>query len=1023
MAIPVKQSIPINFAQGLDLKTDPFQVPIGKFLALQNSIFTKGGLLQKRNGFGYLSTLPDDTYTYLTTFNGNLTAIGSNLAAYNEANASYIVKGQIQPVTVNTLPLVRNNFNQTQSDSVIASNGVVCTVYTESTGGGVDYKYVIADSVTGQNIVAPTLIPSSVGTVAGSPRVFLLGNYFCVVYTVLSGGNYQLQYIAISINQPTIVTTPTQYVSSYEQTSNLSWDGIVSNNSLYIGYSTTTGGQSVKITVLTSQRASQGLAPNGTTSFAGQTATSMSMCADATGVIWAAYYNSGTSNGYALAINSILGTLLAPTQIITAMSVDNITCVAQNSICYVYYEVVNAYSYDSSIPTDYIDAVNVTLTGTVSSTTTIVRGVGLASKAFIIAGTIYFLSAYQSSYQPSYYLINATESLSSSPVIVSSLAYENGGGYVLTGLPSAIVDGTTVSIAYLFKDLIAAVNKNTNVPSGTQVNGIYSQTGINLVSFDLTTTGLDTAEIGNNLNLSGGFLWGYDGVQPVENNFFVYPDNIEATVSPTGGSMSVQQYYYQVTYEWTDNQGNAFRSAPSIPITVTTVSATSSVTINVPYLRLTYKVKSPVKIVVYRWSAAQEIYYQVTSISQPVLNNTTADSVAIVDTSSDATILGNNILYTTGGVVENVSGPASNLLTLFDDRLWLVDAEDQNLLWYSKQVIEATPVEMSDLFTFYVAPSTAAQGSTGVITAISPLDDKLIIFKANALYYINGTGPDNTGSNSQYSQPIFVTSTVGCSNQKSIVFMPQGLMFQSDKGIWLLGRDMSTQYIGAPVESLTIGATVLSAVNVPGTNQVRFTMNNGYTLMYDYYYGQWGTFVKIPGLSSTLYKNLHTYISAFGQVFQETPGIYLDGSEPTLLSFQTGWINPAGLQGYIRSYWFYLLGVYKTPHKLELQIAYDYSPTPEQSVLITPNNYNPTYGNSGVYGQQSPYGGPPALENWRVFMAKQRCQAFQIYLNEVYDPTFDVPAGQGLTLSGINLVLGVKKAWRNISSATSAGAS
>ena len=46
-----KQPLSINFAAGLDLKTDPFQVSPGKFLGLANSIFTKGGLLQKRNGF------------------------------------------------------------------------------------------------------------------------------------------------------------------------------------------------------------------------------------------------------------------------------------------------------------------------------------------------------------------------------------------------------------------------------------------------------------------------------------------------------------------------------------------------------------------------------------------------------------------------------------------------------------------------------------------------------------------------------------------------------------------------------------------------------------------------------------------------------------------------------------------------------------------------------------------------------------------------------------------------------------
>ena len=136
------------------------------------------------------------------------------------------------------------------------------------------------------------------------------------------------------------------------------------------------------------------------------------------------------------------------------------------------------------------------------------------------------------------------------------------------------------------------------------------------------------------------------------------------------------------------------------------------------------------------------------------------------------------------------------------------------------------------------------------------------------------------------------------------MFQPQGLMFQSDKGIWLLGRDLSTQYIGAPVEAYNDN-TVVAAINVPGTNQVRFTLDNGITLMYDYYVGQWATFNNIPAISSTLYQSLHTYINANGQVFQENEGSYLDGSKPVLMSFQTSWIHLAGVQGYERFYPFY----------------------------------------------------------------------------------------------------------------------
>ena len=733
---------------------------------------------------------------------------------------------------------------------------------------------------------------------------------------------------------------------------------------------------------------------------------------------------------------------MTPTTTIASGTYLNITSAANAGIVAVFAEKSNNYSYDGAIPTHFVDLRTVTLpatvtTGAVSSTVVSCRSVGLASKAFLIGTKAYYLAAYQSPYQPTYFMVNGSDSTSAAPVLAGKLAYSNGGGYLTTGLPSAGVTGTTAVTSYLFKDSIQAVNKGTALPSGTQTAGIYSQTGVNLASFAFGTAHLDTAEIGNDLHLGGGFLWMYDGYLPVEHNFLVWPDSVEATWSATGGSMASHPqggttpdpnpgaYYYQVTYEWTDNQGNAFRSAPSIPVAVQTsgTASTGSVTINIPTLRLTVKTANPVKIVIYRWSLGQQIYYQVTSITAPTLNSTTTDSIAFVDTLSDATILGNNILYTTGGVVEDVNAPASDILSLFDTRLWLVDAEDRNLLWYSKQCIEATPVEMSDLFTVFIPPTVAT--ATGEITALSPMDDKLIISKGgNSFVYINGSGPDNTGANSQYSPPIFITSTVGCANQKSIVLIPQGMMFQSNKGIWLLGRGLDTSYIGAAVEDFTTGATVLSAVTVPETNQVRFTLDTGITLMYDYFYGQWGSFVGTPSLSSCIWQDLHTFINSYGAAYQESPGAYLDGSNPVLMKFRTGPIRIGELQHYQRAYFFYLLGDYISPHKLVVSMAYDYSNSPSQSVIITPTNFSTPYGSGpsqSPYGQGNPYGGPGISENWRVFLERQRCMAISLTCQEVYDASLGVPAGAGLTLSGINMVCAFKKPFRPQSAAHSAG--
>lgn len=1083
-----KTPINIPFSQGVQTKTDVKQLPIGQFANLKNTIFDNDGLLQKRNGYQALTPIGNSDSTQLTTFNGNLLAIGDTLKAYSQGSGAWTSSGALQPVSVDVLSLVRSNTNQSACDSVVAPNGLVCTVFTDNIPtNGVNvasYKYVISDSTTGQNVIAPTVIPVAGGAVGGTVRVFLLGSYFIIVLSAVIAAADSLRYIAISTINPTN-TSNASISTSYVPNAGGSFDGIVANNRLYLAWCGTSS--TVKMTSLAFT-----LAQSNVVTFTSQDATHMSVTADnsgSTAIIYASFYDTGSGDGYTLAVDHILNTVLAPTKTISSITVRNIVSTAQNAVCTVFYEVINAYTYDSTIATDYVRSRTCTQAGVLGTAATVDRGISLASKAFLLDGVTYMLAAYGSSFQPTYFLINGSGN------VISKLAYSNGAVAPFYGLTNVTLTGNEAQMAYLIKDQIQAVNKTQGVANTV---GIYSQTGVNLVSFDIGSSVKTTSEIGSALHLTGGFLWMYDGLTPVEHGFHLWPDSVETLASTGGGSMAPQQYFYQATYEWSDNQGMVHRSAPSIPVTVTPVAsvnhtfadtdvntgteritvtghgystgtvftltnpgtlptpfvistnyyviridantiqvATSlalalagtpinitnagsgtntihvgtnqnSVAVYVPTLRLTYKIANPVKIVLYRWSTAQQVYYQTTSILTPVLNDTTVDYVTITDTNSDAQILGNNILYTTGGVLENIEPGAIKTMTLWQGRLVVLNSEDRNLLGLSKQVIEGVPVEMTNLLTLYVAPTIGSQGSTGPIETTAAMDEKLIVFKDNAIYYFNGQGPDNTGANSQIGDPVFITSTVGCSNQASIVFMPNGLMFQSDKGIWLLGRDLATTYIGAPVQGFTQNATVLSAVSVPNTNQIRFTLDSGITLMYDYYYNRWGTFVNIPAISSTLYEGLHTYLNDRGEVFQETPSQYLDGSNPVLMSFTTGWINPAGLQGFLRAYEMYIMGTYISPHKLQVQIAYDYNSNPSQSTVFTPDNYVASWGGEQLWGSNGPWGGPGNIENWRIFFDQQKCSAFQITINEIFDPSYGTTAGAGLTMSGINMTVGLK---------------
>ena len=1069
-----KQPVQVNFSEGLDGKTDPYQVSIGKFLTLTNSVFTTAGRLTKRNGYGLITALPNTDQTTLATLNDNLIATGTSLYAFSEDTNQWLNQGNIQPVDLNTLSLVKNSLNQESPDIAVASSGLACLVYIQS---ALAY-YQIYDSVTGQQIVGITALPST----AKCPRVYVLGSHFIITFLDTVSASTHLQYIAIAVTNPTAPGAATDLANNVLSL-NSGYDCLVANNNLYFGYEGSAS--TVKIGYLTSQFVVSSIVASSTTS-----AALLSLAEDLdTGTIFMSWWNSSSTTTFAAAFGYSLNIKMAVTTLTSSTTLSEITSVAANGTVTIFEEVPNNYSYQisgSNVPSDFVAKESCALpasgtgTGTATARTVMLRGVGLASKSFIASnGITYMLVVYgsnsqtvtpQQSNQSTYFLVDSTGNT------YLRLAYANAGGYAPTQvLPNVVAFGDQYLTPYLHTDFLATINKTTST-SVSSTNAIYTNFGISLAQITLVSQQF-SSEIASQLNLTGGMMWSYDGVKPVENNFQVFPENVGVVGTASGGGLVIGvTYFWQFCYEWTNNQGNLERSAPSIPVSFTpaaagstftgnvtsgspivtsvssftglqvgqtisgtsvpgrkilslnpgagtltmtgnatgtttpvlTPSAATSVGLEVPELRLTYKTN--VRIVGYRWSTAQPTYYQFTSLTSPTLNNPANDSVTIPDLTSDANILGNVILYTTGGVIENIAAPASADIAVFKSRVMLLDAEDRNLIWFSKQVIENTPVEFSDLFTIYVAPTIGAQGSTGPITAISAMDDKFVVFKRDAIYYVTGNGPDNTGNNNDFSDPVFITSSVGCTNPNSIVLMQNGIMFQSDKGIWLLGRDLSTQYIGAPVENYNAD-TVKSATNIPGTTQVRFVLSSNVILMYDYFYNQWGTFSTVQATSATLYHNKHTYLNEFGQVFQETEGSYLDGSSPVLMNFTTAWFNVAGLRGFERFYFGFLLGTYITPFKLIMSLAYDYLASPQQQITITPDNATPNWGDENVWGGGQPWGGPGNVFQARFFPQKQKCQTFQIAMQEIYDPSMGVAAGQGLSLSGMNIVIGAKKGY------------
>jgi hypothetical protein len=1117
MAVPVKQSVPINFSGGLDLKTDPKQINPGKFLALNNSVFTTGGQLTKRNGFGSLGTTIVNAPTLSSQAYSSAVAAGRTISAYNNElvlndgfnTFSYLedvdgwnYKGKNTLCSVSTASVYNSANTVTYSDSAINYNlGQKMFVFWNFTPGSNSVSYSVIDLITSEVIKNYTIV----SIYAEAPKCFAVGSFFYILVLNSSSGFFDLYKYGAN----GFISSTASFINDNNAVTSL--DVIVVGTTVYVGYNGS--GSNVKIRSYDSSMsaiaavAKSDIAPNG-----------LSLFSDGTN-IWCAYGTGSAVNCFimslslgvtvkapylidnsALAVNTrnvtgcydgnqgvifydqiqnatvgqqivfvTIGSSTLQPAVGSSVVVTSNTAVTSNAlwggqIVALTYpsgtpQVLNTVGYyrvsswttttltltnlgmngsiavGATIPVNALMTINATVgnldlisvTGFLNyansnisvNTSSVAASVGtpliymnsvsLASKAFAYNGIAHVSVLYSDSVQPSYFLTNLYNyvTTNAAPIgnVVSTIFSDEAGGIVCESALSAfsynvglisvlpqINKRTDLSADGIFELSLLkrnVITAKTYIPVDPfypdPILQISANSGVYAVDIDFTVKNPSTAFLGNNLLTGSGVVNSYDGANVSEQNFLIYPENVILVQGTTLGALTLSSTYgYIAVYEWVDNKGNIVQSTPSPATSITLPSSgNNSIGIMVPTLRVTGK--QNVNIVIYRTIANGSIYYRLSTIT----NNPLSNYGVVTDYASDASIQSNQQLYTTGALPD-VAPPSGTIMSTFKNRVMVVDSENPTDMWYSKQVLSGSPVEF--VLSFVQNIGTAG----GNLTGVYQMDDKLILFKAGSLLYMVGTGPTASGSGNDFTDPLPVAFDAGCVDSGSIVLMPLGLMFKSAKGIYLLDRGLNSSYIGADVEKYNANH-VLSSQLIPNSTQVRFLLDNGITLFYDYYYKQWGTF-SIGGVSDCIFQGQHTIVAGNGTVYKETPGVYLDGANPVLMNFTTSWIKFAGLQGYQRAFFFYLLAEYISPHSLSFGIAYDFSSSLTQVSIITPDPTN-------------------NLENWRVFLAQQRCQAFQIQLQEVYGGT----PGAGFTMSGLNLIVGAKSQFTTIAAAQSVG--
>lgn len=653
----------------------------------------------------------------------------------------------------------------------------------------------------------------------------------------------------------------------------------------------------------------------------------------------------------------------------------------------------------------------------------------VSDAAMAILGTVQSPQSYES------YLVEVDTNVVTLPPNHQPHPYVGKVDHLIAGFPSEFTPSNAAVVSST--ELVLPSVFYAELPRRLTSN--FRQ-GIRLVSITRTTSlprdHWRTVAYGGEAYSAGSVLTGYDGRRVFDYVFARPPWFHSLTPAAAGGSMaggatpSTGNYLYGAHCEWISAAGVKHRSATvntPVPVNIQLAAGVTTGQVTLVFggvnvgMRLSMPNASgespvvPVLLAIYRSTMDGLNYHRLTY--EPLFNVLLVDQSAplqtFVDTRNDSAIDANAValsvrpvIYTSGGILDDEQPPAATTIALHKQRLWMVDGT-QRQIWFSKSFLDdagTAPGFSTDLRILVEAN----------VTAMATMDDRLIVFARDEIWYLLGDGPAPNGQNSNLEGPIRIQSDVGCIDPRSVVETPDGVMFQSSRGLYLLTRGLELAWIGRDVKDvLEAYPRITSAVLVPRHNQVRITANNvagseGVVLVYDYVEKQWATsryydatfeVASTPIADAVVWNDAWTFVTPTGTVYIEDETTRLDdGTQWVPMTIETTWNSAAGPLGFISARKFSIRGASLGNHNLTISCGFDSDPSYPQTRTFA--------GGSSVTSI-----GP--LEDCEITIGTRRkCRAIRFKIQDAPPTdsvTYPVGIGAGPRFDTFAIELGVKK--------------
>ena len=479
----------------------------------------------------------------------------------------------------------------------------------------------------------------------------------------------------------------------------------------------------------------------------------------------------------------------------------------------------------------------------------------------------------------------------------------------------------------------------------------------------------NATQFGGETVLGGGLCSVYDGLTCFEAGFLDYPI---MDVQDSGAAGVVNgSYKYVAVFRHVDSRGVVTHSRVFGPVSLSVVNKQVTITVQAPHVTSRELGKSGqhgTTVDVYRTESAGTIYRLVAS-SQA--NNTSTGSWAQLtlqasgyftgtDNMADSTLTGMPELFRQPGILgtaqDRYSPPPGQAICSHKDRVFVSDQYGQRV-FFSSFFVDGEGPWFSPLFA--IVP----HGGSGQITGIASMDGRLFIFKKNGVWVVDGDGPpENGGSGAEFSPPQRLNIEFGCIEPRSIVNTPLGIMYQSSRGIELLTRSLSSEWVGKEIVGtlasypyctgscfdVTEGIAMFSLANqlnsynsadASSTGVIAvMDMDSGWTTrkywVASNYGGAWAGIVCVDGQNY--------FVSPQGTICREDKTVGLDNGNFVPVIIRTAWVRTgAGPMDKQRVYDLFILGKKEDNHAMSVEFGYDFKPTWGTKKTWQPGALNP----------------------------------------------------------------------------------